>query len=512
MKKVNDKEKLYDKLVGHNDNNVYPMHMPGHKRNTMLMNMINPYAIDITEIDEFDNMHNPKGVIKNIEDRANNLYGAKKTWLSVNGSSIGLMAAICAVTNRGDSILIGRNSHKSIYNAIELNELNPEYIYPEYIGNGINGQIFLTDIMKKIENNSKICAVVVTSPTYEGVISDITGISQYLHSKEIPLIVDAAHGAHLGFATGFPKNAIKCGADIVVHSIHKTLPAFTQTSLLHVVSDKFVDINRVNKYMSIFQSSSPSYILMSGIEKCIDIMEQSEELFKNYNNYLDNFYEEAAKLNNIYLLDYKHGNNIWRDRSKIVICNKCEDNKNYGGMYIYTQLLKRYNIQLEMKSASYALAMTSICDTKEGFDRLLMALVNIDKDMDEIGMKIKENLDKIVGNCVDNVDNCNVEKSRIYADWDDLPIAFKSYTHYPPYKIQKLLITSVLLKDSVDKISAEYVYLYPPDIPLIVPGEIITQKFINIINEYKRRGFGIEGLQDEKLNYIKVVNNEIGEI
>lgn len=505
---MNDKEKLYDKLVEHNENSVYPMHMPGHKRNTKLMNMTNPYAIDITEIDGFDNMHNPKEVIKNIEDRANNLYGSKRTWLSVNGSSIGLMAAICAVTNKGDSILIGRNSHKSIYNAIELNELNPEYIYPEYIGNGINGQIFLTDIINKIENNPKICAVVITSPTYEGVISDIAGISKYLHSKGIPLIVDAAHGAHFGFDANFPQNAINCGADIVVHSIHKTLPAFTQTSLLHVCSDKLVDINRVNKYMSIFQSSSPSYILMSGIEKCIDIMEHSEELFKKYNNYLDYFYEETKKLNNIYILDYKDGNNIWRDKSKIVICSKCEDDKNYGGMYIYTQLLRQYNIQLEMKSTSYALAMTSICDTKEGFDRLLIALVNIDKELDKIGVKIKENLGEIVGNCVDNVDNRNVEKARIYADWDDLPIAFKSYTHYPPYKIQKMLITTVLLEGSVDKISAEYVYLYPPDIPLIVPGEIITQEFINIINEYKKRGFGIEGLQDEKAEYINIIDED----
>ena len=502
---MDNKDKLYDKLNAHNKNDIYPMHMPGHKRNTMVMDMVNPYSIDITEIDGFDNMHNPKGIIKDIETRANELYGAKRTWLSVNGSSIGIMAAICAVTNKGDSILIGRNSHKSVYNAIELNELNPEYIYPEYIGDGINGQVFLTDIIKKIEKNPSVCAVVVTSPTYEGIVSDIDKISDYLHKKGISLIIDAAHGAHLGFAEDFPRNAIGCGADIVIHSIHKTLPAFTQTSLLHIGNDKLVDVNRVSKYMSIFQSSSPSYVLMAGIEKCIDVMEDSNTLFKEFNNNLDSFYESAKKLKNLYILDYKKSNNIWRDKSKIVICSKCKDTKTYGGMYIYNKLFNEYNIQLEMKSTNYALAMTSICDTKEGFDRLLIALVNIDKELDEIGVEIKDNLGEIVGDYVDNVDNCNVEKARIYADQDDLPIAFESYTHYPPSMIQKLLITRVPLEDSVDKISAEYVYLYPPDIPIIVPGEIITQKFINIINEYKKRGFGIEGLQDEKIEYINIV-------
>lgn len=491
---------LYKKLLEYNTGDVYPMHMPGHKRNTDIMDMINPYSIDITEIDGFDNMHNPKGIIKDIEDKANELYGAKKTWLSVNGSSIGLMAAICAVTRKGDSILIGRNSHKSVYNAIELNELVPEYVYPENIGNGINGQIFLTDIMKKVKNNDKISAVVVTSPTYEGIVSDIRSISEYLHDKGIPLIVDAAHGAHLGFFNDFPSNAISAKADIVIHSIHKTLPAFTQTSLVHVTSDKYVNIKKVNKYMSIFQSSSPSYVLMSGIEKCLDVVKYGTELFSKFNNNLDDFYARSKVLKNICVLEYKNASGVWRDKSKIVIISKAKNVDKYGGVYIYNTLLTKYNIQLEMKSSRYALGMTSICDTKEGIDRLLVALVNIDKEM---GQKNVE----IVDNFVDNVDNLSVEKCSNYADWDDLPIASESYALYPPKKAQELLITSTKLEEAVDKICAEYVYLYPPDIPLIVPGEVITQKFINIICEYKKRGLSIEGMEDSNAENINVTED-----
>lgn len=491
-------KRLYESLVTHNRGNIYPMHMPGHKRNTKIMDMVNPYSIDITEIDGFDNMHNPKGIIKRIEDMANDIYGAKKTWISVNGSSIGLMAAICAVTNKGDSILIGRNSHKSVYNAIELNELSPKYVYPQNIGNGINGQIFLTDIMKSVEENANISAVVITSPTYEGITSDIESISKYLHGKKIPLIVDAAHGAHLGFAKDFPNNAIYGNADIVVHSIHKTLPAFTQTSLVHVTSERFVDIRKINKYMSMFQSSSPSYVLMSGIEKCLNIVKERKDLFDTYNNHIDEFYEKAKILKNLYILEYKNCGKLWRDKSKIVIISKAKNVSLYGGVYIYNTLLKKYGIQLEMKSGRYALAMTSICDTKEGMDRLLIALVKIDKELEENNIEI-------VDNFVDNVDNLNVEKCSKYADWDDLPIASESYALYPPKKAQELLITSIKLEESVDKICGEYIYLYPPDIPLIIPGEIITQEFINTIFEYKKRGLDIEGMEDDKAEYINVV-------
>lgn len=501
------RETLYDKLIEHNKNQVYPMHMPGHKRNTQMMSMVNPYSIDITEIDGFDNMHSPTGIIKDIIDKANDLYKAKRTWLCVNGSSIGIMAAICATTKKGDSILIARNSHKSVYNAIELNELRPHYIYPEYIGCGINGQVFLTDIVKKIEDNPEICVVVVTNPTYEGVVSDIESIAKYLHSKGKILIVDAAHGAHLGFNNEFPGSAIECGADIVIHSIHKTLPAFTQTSLLHVVSDERVDISRVNKYISLFQSSSPSYILMAGIENCIKVVRKSDELFRKYNNYLEKFYESAKKLRYIKVLDYKKDGVIWRDKSKIVIIGyeDKENNINYGGSYIYHKLLDEYNIQLEMKSNRYCLAMTSICDTEEGFNKLLVALVNIDKEIDVILQNLHRNTCDIVGNLVDNVDNLSVEKAHISTLWDYGPSEIVDNIAYAPHQIQELLITPVKIWESVDKISGEYVYLYPPDIPLLVPGEVITKEFIESFFSYKEAGFNIEGLEDENLEYIRIV-------
>ena len=516
--KFEEKESLYDKLIEHNKNQVYPMHMPGHKRNTQMMSMVNPYSIDITEIDGFDNMHSPTGIIKDIIDEANDLYKAKRTWLCVNGSSIGIMAAICATTKKGDSILIARNSHKSVYNAIELNELRPHYIYPEYIGCGINGQDFLTDIVKKIEENPEICVVVVTNPTYEGVVSDIESIAKYLHSKGKILIVDAAHGAHLGFNNEFPESAIECGADIVIHSIHKTLPAFTQTSLLHVVSAERVNISRVNKYISLFQSSSPSYIMMAGIEKCINVVRKSQELFKNYNNYLEKFYEGAKKLRYISVLDYKKDGVIWRDKSKIVIIGYEDENYNnngnnydesycnkYGGSYIYHKLLDEYNIQLEMKSNRYTLAMTSICDTEEGIEKLLMALVNIDREIDVNLQNLHKNTCEIVGNSVDNVDNLSVEKAHISTLWDYGPSVIVDKCAYAPSQIQELLITPVKIWKAVDKISGEYVYLYPPDIPLLVPGEVITKEFIAAFEEYKKAGFNIEGLEDENLEYIRVV-------
>ena len=209
--------------------------------------------------------------------------------------------------------------------------------------------------------------------------------------------------------------------------------------------------------------------------------------------------DKTKELKYIQVLNYKRHENVYRDKTKIVIISKCKDSFRYGGVYIYNTLLNEYGIQLEMKSSKYALAMTSICDTKEGIERLLVALVTIDS-------RLKEKCHKNVDNSVDNVDNFCVEKCSNYGDWYELPIVSKSYSLYPPKKAQELLITQIKLEDSVDKISGEYMYLYPPDIPLIVPGEIITQEFINIIKEYKKRGLNIEGLEDLNCEYINVID------
>ena len=475
-------EYLYDKLIKYREEDIYPMHMPGHKRNLKLMNMVNPYAIDITEIDGFDNLHDAEEILLNEMEEAAQLYHADHTHYLINGSTSGLLVSIAACTKKGDTVLVARNCHKAVYHAIFLNELVPIYLYPEVDEEyGIHKGITAEQVKKKLEENSDIKMVLLTSPTYEGIVSDIREIANLVHSYNIPLVVDEAHGAHLGFSKDFPENSVTCGADLVIHSVHKTLPAFTQTALLHS-NGSLVDYDKVKMYLQIYQTSSPSYVLMSGISNCLRVVkEQGTQLFEEYGRNLKEFYEACNKLQN---LEVYHPMKLEEERrpfafdpSKILIfTHHCTIN----GVDLYDLLLNRYRIQCEMVSKNYVLAMTSIADTKEGFNRLIEALLDIDRN---ISGEKKQKLSSLF-----YVTNLNL-----------------ALTPYEAYNLRK---DSVKLEDSACNIAGEYVYLYPPGIPLVVPGEEITKEIINKIKEYKQAGLNIKGMKDHNNETILVVGEE----
>lgn len=474
---------LYDNLVKYSKDDYYPMHMPGHKRNTKWNHMINPYEIDITEIEDFDNLHHPNSVLYEGMLRAARLYGSKHTEYLINGSTAGLLAGITACTRKGDKVLVARNSHKAVYNAIYLNELKPVYLYPQKdLEFGINCGLNPSAVEELLIEHPDIKLVIITSPTYEGIITDISAIAAIAHKKGIPLLVDEAHGAHLGFHQEFPQNSIKCGADIVIHSLHKTLPSFTQTGLIHV-NGNLVDYDKVKWCLSIYQSSSPSYLLMSSIEKCITLMEdKGEELFESYRNHLKEFYDRMEQLKKIKILNPFKNNKFYRvDPSKVTISVK---GTNITGVQLYELLLEQYKIQMELVSVDYVLGMTSICDTIEGFYRLGDALLHID---DRIEFQNKEGNKGIIS----KEEGTYLQPKVVMSSYESL--------HSP--------IEKVLFSESNDRISVEYIYLYPPGIPLLVPGERISQQLIYQIKKYQEVGLNVLGTEDTEVNYIKVVKN-----
>lgn len=473
---------LYDKLIKYKEEDIYPMHMPGHKRNLELMDMVNPYGIDITEIDGFDNLHDAEEILLDNMEEAAQLYHAAHTHYLINGSTSGLLVSIASCTKKGDTVLVARNCHKAVYHAIFLNELVPIYLYPEVDEKyGVHKGITPEQVKNELEQNTDIKMVLLTSPTYEGIISDIREIARIAHSYNIPLVVDEAHGAHLGFSKDFPENAVTCGADLVIHSVHKTLPAFTQTALLHSNGD-LVDYDKVKMYLQIYQTSSPSYVLMSGISNCLRIVkEQGNHLFEEYYQNLKEFYETCNRLNNLDVyqpLKLKEGKRPFAfDPSKILIFTH---NSSINGVELYELLLKRYRIQCEMVSKNFVLAMTSIADTKEGFVRLTRALLNIDK-------------------CIAKEEKQQVT-SLFYVT--NLSLAL---TPYEAYNFRK---ENVPLDESIGNIAGEYVYLYPPGIPLVVPGEEITEEVVEKIKEYKQAGLHIKGMKDHNNEMILVVGEE----
>ena len=259
---------LYKNLRNYAKTDFYPFHMPGHKRRMQwagASSFPNPYEIDITEIEGFDNLHHPEGIIRESMDWAASLYGAHKTYYLINGSSSGILSAVSGTVPDSGTILISRNCHKSVYHGIYLKSLKSEYIYPQYSEEyGIQCGLDPEEIELMLKKNRYISAVLMVSPTYDGIVSDVKAVSEICHKNHIPLIVDEAHGAHFRYGDIFPVPALESGADVVIQSVHKTLPCFTQSALLHL-REGYIDTEKIERYLQIYQSSSPSYVLMAEI-------------------------------------------------------------------------------------------------------------------------------------------------------------------------------------------------------------------------------------------------------
>jgi len=477
---------LYKKLREYAKLDYYPFHMPGHKRNEEVD--ISPYDIDITEIDGFDNLHHPEDIIKKEMELAAATFGSKQSYFLVNGSTVGILSSIYAALEKGETLLMSRNSHKAVYNGVYLRELGCQYVYPQQLSEiAVNGGICPQEIEKALKSNSNIKAVLVTSPTYEGVVSDIKRIADIVHQYNKILIVDEAHGAHFGFHLYFPKSAVECGADLVIQSLHKTLPTLTQTAILHVNGD-LVDNKKVEKYLGIFQTSSPSYVLMASISKCVkELNEKKDVMFTSYVHELDSLRKSIERLNNIRLLtEGVNGecNSYDLDRSKLIIYDKTNQ---YSGKELYDILLEKYHLQMEMCVGEYVIAMTAINDTSKGFERLYFALKEIDDEIEyELCKKRAE---------------CGKEKG-------NRAIIGENKQEYSINETESMPFKKILLKDSVNQISKEYIYLYPPGIPLVVPGERINTGVLAYIIDCKKNAYSIQGLVDFTGEYINIVDME----
>ena len=466
---------LYDRLKAYSESDYYGFHMPGHKRNKKYVNAGLPCEWDITEIEGFDDLHHAEGILKEAQEQAAEVYRADETHFLVNGSTVGLLSAVLGVTEREDTILVARNCHKSVYHAIDMKELHPVYLYPEFESQaGLNTKVSADDVEKALVENPKIRAVVIVSPTYDGVVSDVKAIAETVHKRGIPLIVDEAHGAHFGFHPYFPENANVQGADIVIHSLHKTLPSLTQTALLHM-NGTLVNREAVREYLHMLQSSSPSYIFMASIDSCVNLLKQEREtLFEPYVNRLKELRKSLKKLRRLQLVETES-----YDRSKIVIAAGATG---ISGKELQKRLLLDYHLQMEMAAGNYVLAMTSVGDTEEGFGRLEQALFELDQSLEE---KVSEEI-KI-----------------------KLPKTELVYTIAQMRKMKKMQkednVFVLPWEESNGYVSMEYAYLYPPGIPLIAPGELVTKEITDALLQYERLGFSIEGLHTD--GSIEVWNN-----
>ena len=366
---------------------------------------------------------------------------------------------------------------------------------------------------RALAEDPRIQAVYITSPTYDGIVSDVRAIAEIAHRHGIPLIVDEAHGAHFGMHEIFPESSVKLGADLVIHSVHKTLPSLTQTALIHV-QGKLVSRRRLREMLDICQTSSPSYVLMASIDQCIRMLEsQGRELFDRLAENLRWFYTAVADLSSISCI-------VTDDPSKILLRPA-----GHEAGELYDALRQTWHLQPEMLSRSYVLMLSSIGDDEEGFRRLSEALHQIDRSWSTAGspptvgkaampegdrrkpvgigeQEEQEALSAVTG----------PEASREMAGSADRP-AEHARGSFPEAvmtirKAQDSAQERVLFAEAAGRVSGEYLYLYPPGIPLITPGERIPGDLPVRVRDLMAAGYAVEGADDHSLSSIWCVDQQ----
>lgn len=494
---------LYEELWQYSKNGRYPFHMPGHKRNDGFRKWQLPFSIDITEIEGFDDLHHPDGIIREACEKLSGIYGSEKSFFCVNGSTGGILASISAAIPLHGKIGLARNSHKSAYHAVYLRDLVPYYLMPEFEdGEYFCGQIKPQSVENMFYEDPAVKAVFITSPTYDGVLSDIQKISEIVHDHGAVLIVDEAHGAHLKFSDYFPCSAVSMGADIVIQSFHKTLPSLTQTAVVHVMTDR-VDMRRLEQFLDIYQTTSPSYVLMASLDRCVQFLkEEGEYAFRKYTKLLDGARKDLMKGECLRLVVPE--NAFAYDRSKILLSDCTGQMDGYA---LAEKLRNSFGIEPEMAADHYVLLLSSVGDTQEGFECLRQAVSAIDEELTgNIGMisfKAGKKTDEAFWSSDLSLKYPCKEPENRKEEW-------RSDREFVLPK-QKLRLSEameketekILLDHSEGYISAAFVSLFPPEIPLLVPGELISSRFIKNVRRYQDSGAKIHGL-DEKESVIVV--------
>lgn len=498
---------LTQRLKRYARSDLYPFHMPGHKRQ-----MRDIFAMDITEIHGFDDLHHAEGILKDSMEWAAKCYGSDESCYLVNGSTGGILSAVSGCVSKKGRILIGRNCHRSVYNGIYLNDLEAEYVYPQIMeGLGIQGGITAVDVEKKLSVHPDIQAVMIVSPTYDGIVSDVEKIAAVVHHYKIPLIVDEAHGAHFSFAGkgAFPVSALDKGADVVIQSLHKTLPCLTQTAILHM-KERYLGkerMERIKGYLSVFQSSSPSYLFLAAIEDCILYMEQKGKgELERFSKRLEHFRERCKDFHSIYIpgREWIGRAGIYDiDLSKILLCT---GHGKRNGIWLGRYLRSCHHLELEMKEAGYALALTSFCDREEGFERLLQGLLDADqmilseRKADRGGNKEAIRV-KMIGkdSKKDIIKGIRKEDGQEIFQEQIMPDTACTIQRAKEEKWERCAV-----ERSAGRVAADFVYLYPPGIPCLVPGEIITGKMIEKIKRYEEIGATVHGIR--KIDGVQMIN------
>ncbi|WP_327786698.1 aminotransferase class I/II-fold pyridoxal phosphate-dependent enzyme [Clostridium moniliforme] len=422
--------------------------------------------LDITENDPLDNLHHPEGVIKESQELLAKTYGGKKAFFMVNGSSGGNLISIFSAFNEGDEVIVERNCHKSIYNGLILRKLKVTYIEPVI---DEDREIFLPpdekNIYEAIKASKNPKGIILTYPNYFGISYNIENIIKDLKKKGLKIIIDGAHGAHFGISEKLPKRVTDI-ADYIILSAHKTIPSLTQGGYL-IVNDLESD---VEFYFNAFLTTSPSYLLMASLDYGRHYLDNYGET--DYNKLINRakiWRDKINSLGKVHILlpeDLKEGYEIDLSRYLILLP------KGYSGHKLHDYLRSK-KIQGEMSFSRGEVLIFSTFNKDSDFEKIYSVIENL--NMEELKEKTYSKFSKITPEKV-----------------------------FEPYEVFKKKEKTLKMEDSIGCIAKESIVPYPPGIPLVSPGEIITEEVVNIVKDYIENNKDVIGVQDGNTKVIKL--------
>lgn len=457
---------LYNELMAYSRSKL-AFHMPGHKFGTIAdLNKLNLSSLDNTEAIGMDNLYEASGIIKQAMNLMADFYGAKETIFLTNGSTAGILASILATCKEGDKLIVARNAHHSVWSGLVLAGVTPIYINPVYLKEeDILGEITAKTVEEALIKYPEAKGVLIVSPTYEGIVSDIRAIADVAHKYDKLLIVDEAHGAHFVLGNSFPVSSTRRGADIVINSMHKTLPALTQSGLLHICSNR-IKYETVIGALRMVQTSSPSYIMMGLMDYIRGYILEHHVLIKR--QYIDELIVMRARLgNNLRVLRLIEKAPEFYDRSKIIISTSYA---NINGYELAELLNKHFSIVVEAALDNYIILMTTMADQKATLERLELALQIIDSNL--IEMNRRPSINSFMTGAISLGEN--------------------------PRKIFYGKKKWKIINECQQQRSVNNIMLYPPGIPLVCIGEMIEESHISLINRFK-----------DKLQGIQIIDNKV---
>ena len=466
----------------YNEKNLLPLHMPGHQRKRDMGTAL-PYDYDYTEVEDLDNLHAPEGILQEAMNRTAAYYGCPDCFYLVNGSSSGLQAGIFALLEEGDEVVVARNCHRSVFYALSLRKAKIHFLLPEFWEDfSCFGSISPKEVERLLREFPKSKALIFTSPSYEGVVSDVEAIARLCHENGLSLLVDEAHGAHFSPKKGdsFLESAIALGADLVVQSPHKTLCSLTQSAWILGNGERY-SREKLSFYLSVFQTTSPSYPLMLSLEKATTLLEtKGEALFSHWKEVMESFREKARTLSYFTFLWEKEEACFAMDFSKIFLRALGIPELRLG-KDLAKLLREDYGIESEMHSGENLLLMTGPFISEKDMDRLFFALKDIER-------RFGEDREKQSGEGRPETIEQSLQSKLLPSALYQISVADNSLQISEGLKDGEELS----LYDGESRICLEYLSLYPPGIPLLFPGEKLTAEKIQGIEALEKEGIELQ--------------------